>query len=347
MAIQPEIEARRTIPEFLANYLDRAVDDIKAEPSPSPNADLLVRLGPGGPTLLLEVIASGRVPAVRQAARQVQQAAAEMDAVPVVVAPFMGEAGRRAAQEEGVWYLDLSGNAHLRADNFFVRVEGRPNAFPEPGRPSSPFAPRGARISRQLLLEPSRWWKQADLARATRLRSGQVSKVISRLAADELIEIRDDRALRPRDANELLDAWAEDYSYDRHHIVPGHVTGSGIELARNLGHELDSQAVRHAFTGLPAAWALDGFAQFRLVSVYVDADPIEVADAIGMRRLERGTNVHLVGPNDEGVLDGKQRAGGLTCVSAVQVYLDLLGLPERAAEAADHLRGDVLQFLSR
>ena len=28
MAIQLEIEARRTIPEFLANYLDRAVDDI-------------------------------------------------------------------------------------------------------------------------------------------------------------------------------------------------------------------------------------------------------------------------------------------------------------------------------
>ncbi len=61
-------------------------------------------------------------------------------------------------------------------------------------------------------------------------------------------------------------------------------------------------------------------------------------DALELRRNDRGANVQLIGPDDRGVFDGGGDADGLPCVARVQVYLDLLHLPERATEAAEELR---------
>ena len=105
---------------------------------------------------------------------------------------------------------------------------------------------------------------------------------------------------------------------------------------RRLHASRETAAVDHAFTGLPAAWALDPFARFRLVSVYVTGDPRSAADAVRLRR--NGANVQIIGPDDPGVCDGKRPIDNLPCVAPVQVYLDLGHLPERASEAAEHFR---------
>lgn len=57
-----------------------------------------------------------------------------------------------------------------------------------------------------------------------------------------------------------------------------------------------------------------------------------------------GANVQMVGPNDAGVYTGGGEYGGLRCAAPVQVYLDLLQLPERASEAAQHLRAYYLRW---
>ena len=44
-------------------------------------------------------------------------------------------------------------------------------------------------------------------------------------------------------------------------------------------------------------------------------------------------------PADAGVFQGLVDVDGVRCVHPLQVYLDLAGHPERAAEAADELRG--------
>ncbi|HTU79884.1 MAG TPA: type IV toxin-antitoxin system AbiEi family antitoxin [Solirubrobacteraceae bacterium] len=173
----------------------------------------------------------------------------------------------------------------------------------------------------------------------TDLDAGRVSRVVRRLEDDELL-VRDRPLLRPRDRDLLLDAWADEYRFDRHDIIAGHLSGNGIGLARELNHRLRDANIDHAFTGLPAAWALDRFARFRLNSVYVHGDPRAAADAIELRRNERGANVQLIGPDDRGVFDGQQDVDELPLVSSVQTYLDLLVLPERAREAAEELRHD-------
>jgi hypothetical protein len=262
-----------------------------------------------------------------------------IDGIALLVVPFMTPAGAKAAADRKLNWLDLSGNAHIRDEDLYVYVQGRPNQFAPRGRPASAFAPKSSRVARALLLDSHRWWRQKDLAQHTDLDASRVSRVVQRLDDDDLLA-RDDALLRPRDRDLLLDAWVDEYRFDRHDIVLGHISGGGIELARDVHNRLRQAQIGHALTGLAAAWAIDRFARFRLTSVYVDGDPRAAADALDLRRHERGANVQLIGPDDRGVFDGERDVDDLPCVSPVQVYLDLGHLPERAPEAAERLRAE-------
>ena len=331
-----EREARHRLPRLLAELLDdSSVQVERPHRDHAPRADLIATDGRGR-VLVIEVRSSSRPGQVARAAEQLLACPRE-GVIPVLVVPFMSRAGAETADRVRLNWIDLSGNAHVRAENLHLRVQGRPNELGSRGRPSSPFAPRSSRVTRALLGDPARWWVQKDLATVTGLDDGNVSRIVRRLDDEFLLERRD-RDLRPRDPDLLLDAWAQDYRFDRHDILPGHLSGSGIELARVLAERLQSLNIPHAFTGLPAAWVMDQFARFRLTTVYVDGDPRDAIERLGIRRAAKGANIQLVGPDDAGVFSGGHDHGGLHCVAPVQAYLDLLHLPERAAEAARHLR---------
>jgi hypothetical protein len=338
-------EALRRLPSLLAELLDEPGLELTREESSADSRVDLVARDPRGRRWVFEVKSSSRPGQVALAADQLLSFR-DADAIRILVVPFMSKAGAEAAERAGLNWIDLSGNAYIRAENLHVWVRGRPNEFRSPGRPSSPFAPKSARVSRVLLLDPGRWWRQKDLVAATGLDDGNVSRIVRRLDEELLLERRD-RDLRPRDPDLLLDAWSQDYRFDRHDIVPAHLSGSGVEVARGLGDRLRDLDVPHAFTGLAAAWAIDQFARFRLTSVYVQDDPRVVADRLEIRQEPKGANVQLVGPDDAGVFAGEQDRDGLRCVSPVQVYLDLLHLPERAEEAARHLRERQLDWHGR
>lgn len=337
-----EIEAARRLPQILADAFELAPESIHIERQVGrAHADLVIHLN-SAPRLVAEVRGEARSVDVERAGGAAKAGASELDGVPLVVVPYMGEAGKRVAREIAVGWIDLSGNASLRAGDLVLQIEGRPNRYARPGRPSSPFSPVSARVTRLMLFDPSRWWRQAELAFAADMRDGQVSKVVRRLIEMELVERGQNRAVRPPNPDRLLEAWANDYDFKKHTIVHAHMSGSGPGLARNLAQELRQANVEFSLTGLPAAWLRDRFAQFRLVSVYVEKDPVAVGDQLEVRFEERGANVQFVLPNDPGVLAGSEAVDAVRCVSPVQNYLDLLGLPERAAEAAEYLRAEHL-----
>lgn len=335
--IELEREALHRLPAILAELFD---EPEPGQPLRIESADMGVDVvvDSGGRRWLVQFKSSSSPGVVAAAAPRLTGFDGQ-DARAVLVVPYMTPAGARAADERHVNWIDLSGNAHLRDDLLHIWIQGRPNAFAKRGRPSSAFAPKSSRVARALLLEPERWWRQKELSEHTDLDAGRVSRVVARLIEDELLD-RDGPRLRPRDRDLLLDAWADEYRFDRHDVITGHLSGTGVELARTTADRLEHARVDHAFTGLPAAYAFDQFARFRLVSVYVAGDPRDAADAIELRRNDRGANVQLIGPDDRGVFDGRRQADGLPCVAPIQVYLDLLNLPERAAEAAEQLRAD-------
>jgi hypothetical protein len=71
--------------------------------------------------------------------------------------------------------------------------------------------------------------------------------------------------------------------------------------------------------------------------------PAAARQALGFHEEQRGENVWLVVPNDEGVFDGAAEREGVRCVHPVQVYLDLKDHPERSTEAAEQLRAKILR----
>jgi hypothetical protein len=269
-------------------------------------------------------------------------------AIPLVVVPYMGESGRHACEAARVPWMDLSGNAHIVAPGLRIIVDGRPNQFKSPGRPSSVFAPKSARIVRWMLMHPAESFTQRELALATDMTEGYVSRIVSRLEEENYIlrggasgegEHAPRSRLRVRDATILLDAWKEQYRFSKHHIIRGHVASrSGDALTRAVSDALASCGIEHAATGLSAAWQFTSFAAFRTATFFVKDDPsVAISSALGFRAEPRGSNLWFAVPNDEGVFQGSESRDGVRCVHPIQAFLDLQEHPERAPEAAEHL----------
>ena len=334
------------IAERLAELINLEPDNIRVRPiHDALHADGVLEAGPF--TFVVEWKGSGLAGPVAIALNRVRRKASHIKgAVPLVAAPFMGEAGRKLCVDESVAWLDLSGNARIFAPGLYILVEGKPNLFKRPGRPSSAFAPKSSRIVRWLLMHPDEPITQRELARATDMDEGYTSKIVGKLDQDGLIAKDSRGAIRPRDPDLLLDAWREAYEFSKHHIIRGYIAArSGEALLRQLADNLKQASARYAATGLAAAWLLDRFAGFRTTTLYLAEDPWpDLLDFLSFREEERGANVWLVVPNDVGVFHGVTEIDGLQCVHPVQVYLDLQAHPERAREAAEKLRAAHLKW---
>ena len=294
-----------------------------------------------GVTFILNVKQADDIALIDSARRQLaSDLQRRPDAVGVLAVPYMGPKARGYARSERLSWLDLSGNADIRAPGVRILVEGKANRFASPGRPSTAFSDKAARISRSMLIDAERWWRQAELQKATGLSSGYVSKVVGRLDEDGLLDRRrQGGTFRPRSPDLLLDAWAQVYDFRKHELTRYHAVGrTGPSVTKAVASGLAKRPdLRWAATGLSAAWLRTRHADHRLVTFYVSG-PWPSPDELGLRPVERGENVWIVFPRDEGIFHGTEGVEGVECVSAVQVYLDLLGHPERSSEAAAVLR---------
>lgn len=332
------------VPAALASLLDVPQEDVKVEAGSE--ADLLVSAA--GHSFVVEVLGAAPPGALAAHASQVTAAARRQGrkAVPLLVVPFMSDAGRRVCADASIPWFDLSGNAHIVAPGIRIIVDGRPNRFRGPGRPASIFAPKSARVVRWLLENEGRALTQREIARATDMTDGFVSRIVSRLEHESYVLREPGGALRVKDPALLLDAWRDDYRFDKHVLLQGHVAArSGDALARFVGDTLAEGSVEHAATGLAAAWQMTHFAAFRIATFFLAESPSkELREKLGFREDARGANLWLVLPNDAGVFHGAETRDGLRCVHAVQAYVDLKAHPERATEAAERLRSELLSW---
>ncbi len=352
----PDREVARLVRKLLQKYLDVPVEVLEGgahgNVHPGYRPDFQVQAGPYH--FVVESKATGTTDQVASAARYLQPfAAADTGSLPIIVVPFMSQGGKAYAREQGVAWLDLSGNARIVAPGLRIVVEGKPNQFVRPGRPRNLFAPRSARVTRALLLDPTKHQTQAELARATGLNRGTVSRVVAALLDANLIErdpLDENEAasvIRVPDPRLLLEAWRDAVDFTKQHIYRFTVAArSGDALVRRAAAFLTDSHVDPAATGLAAAWYYAPYADFRTVSFYVRELPSQhqLMSVLGAREETRGANLWLVIPKDDGVRMGMNHLKGVPCVSAVQAYVDLKGHPERASDAATALRDEYLQW---
>ena len=263
--------------------------------------------------------------------------------IPVLAVPYMGEAAQELCAGAELSWLDLSDNARIIAPGVFYQNLGNPNRFRRPGRPESAFGPKGSRITRRLLMEPTKPIRQRTLALETGLDEGHLSRIVRKLLEASLV-YKGEYGIGVTDPDTLLDAWREEYRFDRHQVIHGHIPARGGDsLTHHIAETLSKMEVPYAVTALPAAWFWTRHAAFRLSTVYLSEFPSAgLKEALGFREEPRGANTWLAVPNDEGVFDGAELVEGIQCVHPVQAYVDLKDHPERANEAATELRGRLL-----
>lgn len=266
--------------------------------------------------------------------------------VPVIAVPYMGDTGRQLCAQKNISWLDLSGNAHIFAPRLKIHIEGKPNQFKSAGRPKDIFAPKSSRIARHLLIDPDRFISQRELTHEINLDEGRVSRVVREMENSNLLVRNTTGAVKPKNPAILLDAWYEKYTFSKHWIIKGHMAErSSQAILDKITERFVNEGISYAVTGLSAAWLMSHFAGYRTTTVYLFEAPDEqLLKNINFIKEERGSNVWLVIPNDEGVFDGAADFDAVRCVHPVQVYLDLKNHPERAKEAAEELRQTYLNW---
>jgi hypothetical protein len=334
------------IPEVLADLLGIGLNDIQKNSHNPTGADLVISAA--GHTFVVEFKKTNTAAILSATAKDVKEGGKRLGrrVIPLIAVPFMGEVGHRLCKEEDISWIDLSGNAHIIAPGIRIIVAGRPNRFLSAGRPPNIFAPKSSRVVRWLLIHPTELQTQREIARATDMTEGFVSRIVKRLEHEGYLVREKSGAVRPKDPEILLDAWREAYQFSKHELHQGHIAArSGDTLLKYVCNTLAMMGIEHAATGLAAAWVLTHFAAFRIATIYLSGDlSPSVLNQLDYREDPRGANLWLAIPKDEGVFHGAVEKNGIRCVHPVQVYLDLKEHPERSQEAAHRLREEFLTW---
>jgi hypothetical protein len=347
MMLIPENEALQKVANLLEEWLNVSEDEARVSHNlPDKNIDGYISIK--NHNFSIEIKSESNSAQVSSAIQALKsfRSLFEGSAIPLVAVPFMGEVGRKLCKEAGVSWLDLSGNTDISAPNLRILITGRPNRFKGPGRPANPFASKSSRIARWLLIHPDRAMSQRELAFKTHMDEGFTSRIISRLEGEKLVGRKKDGTVQVLDPDLLLDSWREVYDFNKHQILKGHIAErSSSDILKKLSNLLVKNEMSHAATGLCAAWLLNGYATFRIVTFYIKSPPSgDLLKKLGFREESSGSNVWIVVPKDEGVFHGSNKVEGIRCVHPVQVYLDLFGHPERAKEAAENIRHEILKW---
>ena len=111
----------------------------KVSPDVGKMIDIMLRLKVGDKTknLLCEVVSQRYPKQLREKGLQLLEISQRgTKGYPVIIAPYISELGREICKKTGVGFLDLSGNAYLDFDSFYMEIEGKPNKFKYPSEPT-------------------------------------------------------------------------------------------------------------------------------------------------------------------------------------------------------------------
>lgn len=257
----------------------------------------------------------------------------------ILVAPVIGARAREILADAGISWVEPDGDCRIVLGSLFVERLGRRPARRDADAPGTRyvadlFSGAALRIVRRLLIQPDRSWTLADMATATGLTQGFVSRTFKTLGRDAYLD-RARGASRIVDRDALLAAWAaapapEDAVLERVATI------GGPEAILRAIRALDSPP-RYAITAEAAVDRLAPFTRFSRVELYV-TDAAQWDNALQLTAVPRGGNVTLIRPTDAGVFDGAFERDGVTLASRPQLYVDLVRLGGAASEAAAFMR---------
>jgi DNA-binding transcriptional ArsR family regulator len=244
----------------------------------------------------------------------------------LVIAPWLSERTQALLAQEDINYLDLTGNALLRIDNppFFLQTTGaRRNPSPAERAGASLRGAKAPRLIR-LLLDVRPPYGVVEIAEATGLNRGYVSRLLEALYREGLIEREPRGPVQSVDVPGLVRRWAEGYDTFQKNQAERFIAPAGLEPVLGKLAADPGLGTRVAITGSVAANRLAPVASPALLLLYCDAAQLLARD-LALLPAEEGANVMLLRPFDPVVFDRGDIEEGLRYAAPSQVAVDCLG----------------------
>lgn len=300
--------------------------------------DFLITLeAPAGPqTFAVEVKNTGQPRVAREAINQLLRYSQKSpQTFPVFIAPYISPAAAAICEQEGVGYVDFSGNCRLFFPGVYIEKTGNPNDFSEKRDLRSLYSPKAENVLRALLANPGKRWKIQELAAEAGVSVGQVAKVKNLLLNQEWLRGANGMALS--EPEKLLSDWAGNYNFRKNRVRDFYSLQGIPEIEYNLAQVCQEENLTYALTSFSGAARLAPAVRYQRVWVYLEETEKDVAGKLNLKEVSSGANVSLITPYDAGVFYGNQDIAGVRIASPIQIYLDLKANRGRGEEAANML----------
>ncbi len=304
-----------------------------------PSLDLQANLLVGDrPIVIFGVIMSdGTLRTVRGIAARISSC---LERVPlksygVIIAPYISEDSGAILHEQGVGYVDLTGNYQLCFDQVYmhVRTGEKPVAVKQALR--SIYSPKASRVLRVLLDEPGKVWRVQEMAESAGISLGMAWKVKDHLCAREWLKMENKELVLIK-PEALLKEWALNYRpVPKENVYDFYSFLSPSEVEFRLAEICKARGIAYALAEFSGGARYAPVVRYTRASAYVGERVDEIADALQLKRVPSGANVRLIQDKDSGSFLRSREVESVKIVSPVQAYLDLNKISGRGEEAAE------------
>lgn len=283
---------------------------------------------------------------------QILRAAAAEGAVPILVAPFIGEKQAAMLAEAGIGWADLSGNMVLKAPGIYIERVGKPNLFPSSAAPRNVFRGTASLVSRALLLNREGFKTLSEMADFINGRNGSItiptiSKALKVL--EEELLIRQERGrIRMIQPEKLLERLTQGYTAEFEQMKEREwaftIDGNNPEwwtYLRNKG-------VEFVFCGFYAA-RQKGLAETTEIVAFVESmdratrafeSPGDGLQWGAVRSDSEFGQLYLIEPSEPGVWFNYDKNSRM--VDDLELYLEMMASSPRGPKIAEMLRPRIL-----
>ena len=267
--------------------------------------------------------------------------------VHVLAAPYISPRIAEICKEHGWGWFDLAGNCYLSFPNLLhIDKTGLKTDISIPRPKANLSTDASARVLRTLLSSEfvEKAWTQTELKKACEpsVSIGLVNKVSHYLLEQAWLELGPDGKLVVKDALQLLKAWAKNYKFERHTQVNYFSLLKPEELRQKLALlssiEVNDPSKKAAYAAFSAADFHAPAVRQHKTWLYVNKQALnDFIELSGAKQVDKGENVVLFIPSDDGVFYDRQLRQGLdlSTTSPVQTWLDLQQVGSRGEEAAE------------
>lgn len=338
-----EREIARWIREAFTSCLGKVpflrIKNMEQEPGQEaarPDFLITLEVPAGTQTFVVEVKNTGQPRVAREAVNQLLRfSKAFPRAFPVFIAPYISSKAAEICEQEGIGYIDFSGNCRLCFQEVYIEKTGNPNIFSEKRDLRSLYFPKAENVLRVLLTNPLKAWKIQELADEAGVSIGQVAKVKNLLLNREWLSEADGMTLS--DPEKLLSEWARNYNFRKNRVRDFYSLKSVSEIEFSLANLCKEKKLTYALTSFSGAARLAPAVRYQRVFAYMEETEKDVALLLNLKEVSSGANVSLLTPYDKGIFYGSQNIDGVRIASPIQIYLDLKTYRGRGEEAADVL----------